>query len=223
MDSLAAQTFRDFEIVLIEDASWDGTKKLVEVYNKIPNIKVIWHERNQGLGTSLNDGLVASTGEYVAIQHGDDISLPRRIERQVAYLDAHPDKYLVGTWAQNIDIDDKPMRDGWWLRQVKRVPDNPDIIRDKLLEMNILIHTSVMFRKSMLPKTGYYDQNFVPAEDLELWTRVAFDAGLNIGIIREVLVQYRHHATQISKTDGGNLMKEKAKMAVEKAKKRRGI
>ena len=221
MDSLAAQTFKDFEIILIEDGSYDGTKKLVEVYSSLPNIKVIWHEKNQGLANTLNDGLVAATSEYIAIQHSDDLSLPTRLEQQNNYLDSHPNVALVGTWCQNIDIDDKVMRDGWWLRQVKRIPDDPKVIHDKLLEMNCLIHTSVMFRKEMLTKTGYYDQNFVPAEDLELWLRVS--EHYDIGIIPQVLTQYRHHPTQISRTDGGNLMKEKAKIAVEKAKKRRGI
>jgi len=223
MDSLAAQTFQDFEIILIEDGSWDGTKKLVEVYSKIPNIKVVWHEKNQGLANSLNDGLVVAMGEFIAIMHSDDVSLPARIEKEVVYLDSHPNIALVGTWCQNIDIGDKPMRDGWWLRQVKKIPDDPKIIRNKLLEMNCLIHTSVMFRKEMLIKTGYYDQNFVPAEDLELWLRVAFDAELDIGIIPEVLTQYRHHPTQISRTNNGNLMKEKARAAIERAKKRRGL
>ena len=221
MDSLGSQTFQDFEIILIEDDSWDGTKKLVEVYSKIPNVKVIWHEKNQGLGNTLNDGLVAATGDYIAIQHADDVSLPTRIEKQVAYLDSHPNVALVGTWCQNIDIGDKPMRDGWWLRQFKRIPDDPKVIHDKLLEMNCLIHTSVMFRKEMLTKTGWYDQGAVPSEDYDLWLRVS--EHFDIGIIPQVLVQYRHHPTQISRTDGGNLMKEKARIAVERAKKRRGI
>jgi len=221
MDSLAAQTFQDFEIILIEDGSYDSSKSLVQVYSQIPNIKVIWHEKNQGLANSLNDGLVMAVGEYCAIMHSDDLSLPERIEKGVLYLDSHPNVALVGAWCQNIDIGDKPMRDGWWLRQVKRIPDDPKIIRDKLLEMNCLIHTSVMFRKEMLTKTGYYSQSAVPSEDYDLWLRVA--EHYDIGIIPQVLVQYRHHPTQISRTDGGNLMKEKAKIAVERAKKRRGI
>jgi hypothetical protein len=113
------------------------------------------------------------------------------------------------------------MRDGWWLRQVKKVPDDPKIIRDKLLEMNVLIHTSVMFRKSILRSVGWYDQGAVPSEDFDLWLRVS--EKYDIGIIRETLTKYRHHPKQISNTDGGNLMKEKAKVALEKARKRRGI
>jgi len=221
MESLAAQTFRDFEIVLVNDASYDGTEGICEVYSKLPNVKYINHPQNKGLGESLNDALVASSGQYLAIQHGDDLSLPERLQKEVEHLDAHPNVYLVGTWAQNIDIDGKVMKDGWWLRQVKRIPDDPKIIKEKLLEMNCLIHTSVMFRREILGTVGFYDVNMPPAEDYDFWLRVAEQH--DIGIIPQVLVQYRHHPKQISNTDGGNLMKDKARLAVERAKKRRGI
>jgi glycosyltransferase involved in cell wall biosynthesis len=221
IESIANQTFTDMEIIIVDDYCTDGTEKLIEVYSKIPNIKVIKHERNRGLAESLNDGLTMATGEYAAIQHSDDVSLPQRLEKEVAYLDSHPNVALVGTWCQNIDIADQPMRDGWWLRQVKKIPDDPKIIRDKLLEMNVLIHTSVMFRKSILSSVGWYDQGAVPSEDFDLWLRIS--EKYDIGIIRETLTKYRHHPKQISNTDGGNLMKQKAKIALEKARKRRGI
>jgi cellulose synthase/poly-beta-1,6-N-acetylglucosamine synthase-like glycosyltransferase len=221
MESIADQIFKDFEVIIIDDHCTDGTEKIIEIYGQMPGTVVVKHERNCGLAESLNDGLVAAKGEYCAIQHGDDISFPQRIEKEVVYLDAHPNIALVGTWAQNIDEGDNVIKDGWWLRQVKRVPDDPKIIRDRLLEMNILVHTSVMFRKSMLSKVGFYDQNFVPAEDLELWTRVV--EHYDIGIIREVLCQYRRHHKQISNLDNGQLMKTKAAEAVLRAKRRRGL
>ena len=221
IESIANQTFTDMEIIIVDDYCTDGTEKLIDIYSQTPNIRVIRHERNRGLAESLNDGLIVAEGEYVAIFHSDDISLPERIQKQVEYLDSHSNVQMVGTWTQNIDIAGNILRDGWWLRNVKHVEDNPKTIHDKLLEMNVFVHTSVMFRKSILTKCGYYDQNMVPAEDYCMWLRISEHGDL--GIIRETLTQYRHHPKQISNTDGGNLMKEKAKVALEKARKRRGI
>jgi len=221
IESIANQTFTDMEIIIVNDYCTDGTEKLIEVYSKIPNIRVITHERNKGLAESLNDGLIAAIGEYIAIFHADDISMPERIQKQVEYLDSHPNVCMVGTWTQNIDIAGNVLRDGWWLRNVKRVIDDPKVIHDKMLEMNIFIHTSVMFRKSILSKCGYYDQGMVPAEDFDLFLRMS-ECG-DLGMVRQILTKYRHHPKQISNTDGGNLMKEKAKVALEKARKRRGI
>jgi glycosyltransferase involved in cell wall biosynthesis len=221
MESIASQTFTDMEIIIVNDYCTDGTEKLIEVYSKISNIKVIKHERNRGLAESLNDGLIAATGQYVGIFHSDDISMPERIQKQVEYLDSHPNVQMVGTWTQNIDIAGNILRDGWWLRNVKRVIDDPKVIHDKMLEMNIFIHTSVMFRKDTLNIVGWYDQGMVPAEDYDLFLRISEHGDL--GIVREILTKYRHHPAQISKTNNGNLMKEKAAIALEKARKRRGL
>ncbi len=221
MESLGQQTFRDFEVVIIDDASYDGTEKMIDVYDEmLPNVRVIRHPDNLGLAESLNDGLVAAGGEYMAIQHADDISLPERLEKEVIYLDAHPNVHLVGTWMRYIDASGRlKKKDGWWLRQVKNVPDDPEVIRTKLLEMNCLIHTSVMFRKGTTSSAGFYDQEMVPAEDYDLWLRVSEKH--DIGIIREVLCYYRHHHGQLSRVE--DKMKRKAQLAVEKAKRRRKL
>lgn len=220
MESLGKQTFQDFEVIVVDDACYDGTEKMIDVYEKLPNIKVIRHPQNLGLGDSLNDGLVAASGEYVAIQHADDVSFPTRFEKEVAYLDSHPDIALVGTWTQYIDADGRPKKkDGWWLREVKRVPDDPKVIADKLLEMNCLIHSSVMFRKSITGTVGFYDPAMVPTEDYDYWLRISEKHSL--GVIREVLTQYRHHHNQLSKQE--EKVKNHAALAVSRAKKRRGI
>jgi glycosyltransferase involved in cell wall biosynthesis len=220
VESLAGQTFRDFEVIIVDDGCYDGSERLIDVYSKVPNIRVIKHVNNLGLGESLNDGLSAAAGEYIAIQHADDISLPERLEKEVTYLDSHPEISLVGTWTQYIDADGVPKKkDGWWLRQVKRVPDNPEVIAKKLLEMNCLIHSSVMFRKSVTGTVGFYDESMVPAEDWDYWLRISEKH--SIGIIREVLTRYRHHHNQLSKQE--QKVKECAALALSKARKRRGI
>jgi len=222
MESLASQTFKDFEIIIVEDASYDGTEKMVAIYGQLPNVRIIQHPQNKGIGESLNDGLVDAQGEYIAIQHADDLSLPFRLEKEVAYLDEHPTTHLVGTWTQYIDESGNILpKDGWWLRQVKCVPDDPTIIRSKLLEINCLVHTSVMFHKRVTGLVGFYDPHMVPAEDYDYWLRISEKH--DIGIIKEVLCQYRRHHKQISNADNGQLMKVKAAEAVLRAKRRQGL
>lgn len=221
MESLAGQTFQDFEIIIIDDASYDGVEKQIDVYDKLlSNVRVIRHPDNLGLGDSLNDGLVAAAGEYIAVQHADDISFPERLEKEVAYLNDHPNVALVGTWTQYIDDEGRvKKKDGWWLRQVKNVPDEPATIAAKLLEMNCLVHSSVMFRKEVTGKVGFYDPNMVPTEDYDYWLRIS--ESYDVGIIREVLTQYRHHHNQLSKQE--QKVKDRAAEAIHKAKKRRGL
>ena len=218
MESLAKQTFQDFEIILVDDGCCDGTEKLIDVYNNVlPNMKVVRHLSNLGLGESLNDGLVAAKSEYIAIQHADDISLPERFEKEVAYLDSYPNVHLVGGWVKYIDADGViKKKDGWWLRQVKKVPDDPEIIRKTLLEMNCIIHSTVMFRRSITRTAGFYDQAMVPAEDYDLWLRIAEHH--DIGVVREVVGYYRHHHDQLSSQE--EKMRAQARLAVQKAKKR---
>lgn len=221
MDSIGKQTFQDFEVIIVDDASYDGTEKMIDIYDRLfPNVKVVRHPDNLGLGDSLNDGLVAAAGEYIAIQHADDISLPRRLEKEVEYLDTHPDIALVGAWTRYIDASGNPKkRDGWWLREVKKVPDDPKAIANKLLEMNCLIHSSVMFRKSITGSVGFYDPQMVPTEDYDYWLRIS--EYHDIGMIREVLTSYRHHHEQLSKQK--QKVKEYAAEVLRRAKKRRGI
>lgn len=221
MESLGAQTFQDFEVVIVDDACYDGTEKQIDVYDRLlPNVRVVRHPNNLGLGESLNDGLTAAAGEYIAIQHADDISFPERLEKEVVYLDSHPEISLVGTWTQYIDADGVPKKkDGWWLRQVKNVPDDPEVIAKSLLEMNCFVHSSVMFHKSVIGSVGFYDPSMVPTEDYDYWLRISEKH--KVGIIREVLTQYRHHHSQLSKQE--QKMKEHAALALSKAKKRRRI
>lgn len=222
--SILNQSFQDFELIVIEDGSGDSSLGVV-LANTNHKAEIIIHKKNKGLSESLNDGLRYATGELIAIQHGDDVSLPTRLEKQVKYLDEHPNTYLVSTWTQFINEKGKVQKkDSWWLKQVKRVPDDPEVIRNKLLEMNCLVHTAVMFRRKVLETCGNYDVTMPPAEDYDLWLRIS--EAHDIGIIRETLCHYRSHSAQISqtKTETGELkMRLKAEEARRRAKVRRGI
>lgn len=221
MESLGRQTLQDFDIVIVDDCCRDGTEKMIDIYAQDPRVQLIRHEHNKGLGESLNDGLVRAQGEYIAIQHADDISLPERLEKQVAYLDAHSNVHLAGAWTQYIDDCGKiKKKDGWWLRQIKKVPDDPETIRNHLQNgFNCIVHSSVMFRKTVGGTVGFYDNDMVPAEDLDFWLRISEKH--DIGIIHEVLTQYRHHPDQLTNTAGPEKISDYVQLAVDRAKRRR--
>lgn len=221
VDSILEQTFQDYELIIIEDCSTDASKAMVKGYEReYPQVRVIWHEENKGLGCSLNDGLQVARGEFIAIQHGDDVSLPSRLERQVEYMNVHPNIDLISTRVRFIDEhNDINTRRSWWIKQMERTQETPEAVRKKMMEMNIFVHTSVMFRRSLIDEVGLYDNEMVPAEDYDYWLRIMdkHDAG----IVPEVLCYYRHHSGQVSGTDSGNAMRRKAEVALERARTRR--
>lgn len=164
LDSLLTQTYDDFEIVVVDDGSDDGTVSIVQSYND-DRIRVIVRDRPDGLAGALNCGIKAANGEFIARQDADDISAPDRLVRQVAFLDTHPDVALVGTAARMISESDHE-------RGIRHVLERPTL--DDLLEKNQFIHGSVMFRKEeIVESVGGYDTIFETSEDYDLWIRIA--------------------------------------------------
>ena len=219
--SIREQSFRDFEIVIVDDGSGDGTEKIVREYEKSPEISVLVHPENMGICRSLNDGIEEAAGSYIAVQHADDISLPDRLKKQVDYLEAHPGIDLVAGWIQYVDRKGRKRKDDWWLKGIKQVPDDPVEIRKRLLETNIIPHPTVMFRKSITKTAGLYDPDMFPTEDYDYWLRISEKH--DIGMIREVLCLYRRHRSQLTRTQKMKIIREKTIESVRRARKRRGL
>src|SRR2546423_6687976 len=104
IDSILGQTFTDFEFIIIDDASTDRSAEIINSYND-PRIRFIQNEKNVGLIATLNRGLDLAYGEYLARMDQDDVSLPERLAKQVAFMETASDVAASGTWAR--DIDDK--------------------------------------------------------------------------------------------------------------------
>lgn len=104
IESILKQTFADFEFIIIDDASTDGSPALIETYaQKDSRIKVFTQPENQGLAVSLNKGLRQATGTYLARMDADDISYPERFQKQFDYLERHPELGALGTFMKEID------------------------------------------------------------------------------------------------------------------------
>jgi GT2 family glycosyltransferase len=165
--SILEQTFDDFEFIIIDDDSTDGTTEILSNYQqKDARIRVLRHQSKKGLAQSLNEGIRIAQGRYIARMDADDISLPTRLEKQVAFLDMHPEVGLVGTLCYEVDENDVIVR-RWSL------PSSTSDVRKALLDLNPLVHTSVMIRKEVFAEIGYYDETLQYSQDYELWLRIA--------------------------------------------------
>jgi len=178
--SILGQTFKDFEFIIIDDGSTDASKKIIETLID-SRIHLIFR-KNKGLTPSLNEGLKLSTGEFIARMDADDIAEPKRIEKQVAFLERHPDVYLCGTWAKIID--EKGEKKGDFI-----TPIESSQVKKMMFWHNPFIHPSVMFRRKIVDTIGYYSEKIKYAQDYEYWSRIIKNfPGSNIP---EFLMQYR--------------------------------
>ena len=191
IESILNQTFTDFELLIVDDASTDSTPAIIRSYQD-PRIRVIRNERNSGAGYSRNVGLRNARGEYIAVLDADDVAYPQRLAEQVAFLDAHADIVLLGG-AQDL-IDERGVR-----LKTMYFPTDPLIIRWTLLFRNCVQHSTVMYRRDAALQAGGYDPKLPSAEDFSLWGRLA--AVYPLAQTSQVLAMYRSHPSGISRGD----------------------
>jgi hypothetical protein len=167
VESILGQTLRDLTLVVVEDGSTDDTWTLLQAAARHDErLILLRNERNVGLTRSLNRGLAHATGEFVARQDADDSSEPERIERQIAFLRAHPDVGLLGTGCRYVVESGAD-----WPPYVPPATDTA--IRWRLPFDNPFVHTSIVVRRGLLAgEGGAYDESLPYAQDYELWIRL---------------------------------------------------
>lgn len=186
IDSSLTQSFGEFEFLIIDDGCTDASSAIIGSYTD-PRIRLIHNGKRLGLVKSLNKGLDLARGEYVARMDCDDISLPQRLARQVAFMDRHSQIGLCGTWVETIG---EPAGDLW------RYPSDPEIIRCQLLFESVIAHPSVMMRRTLFGKARLsYSSLYPHAEDYDLWVRSAKSFALSN--IASVLLLRRVHSQQV--------------------------
>lgn len=188
LDSVLAQTFQDFVILIVDDGSTDSTREILEGYDD-PRLHLFINVKNEKLPRNLNYLLKYIKTEYpdipyVARQDADDISHPERFAKQVEVLDNNPDLALVGTNLTVIDENGEELK-----KNFLSLPEKPIDIKKILPFYNVIAHGSVMWRYSLTEKVGYYDPSIPVGEDYELWMR--FASRYDISIIPEYLYKWR--------------------------------
>lgn len=183
--SILVQTYTDFELIVIDDGSTDGSAYLISQITD-PRVRKVYHPQNRGLVSSLNEGLSMATGEYIVRMDSDDLSTPDRLGVQVSFMDQNPSIELSGA-AYTTSIGGRP----------KVNPIHHEEISTWLLFHCCICHPTVIMRNSMVHRLGVqYDNNYPHAEDYELWNRLA--PQIQTSNLPINLLFYRLHTSQVS-------------------------
>lgn len=182
VQSIIDQTFKNWEMIVVDDGSTDETGKILKRFvKKDKRITVITHKESKGIGASLNLALTKAKGKYIARMDGDDISLPNRLATQVAFLQKNPQIVAVGGQAEMIDGEGE-------IFAYKHFPTNPKTLRDMIMWMVPIQHPIMMARASAYKKCRY-DESYPTAEDVEMFMQL-LQYG-EFGNVPEVVYQYR--------------------------------
>jgi glycosyltransferase involved in cell wall biosynthesis len=178
IESILAQSFTDFEFLILDDCPEDDREAIVKSYDDV-RIKYWKNDKNLGISASRNKLIDLAQGTYLAVFDHDDVSVPTRLEKEVSFLDSHPEVGVVSG-----------QEDCFLQRFVTDFPEfNLDIKRN-LMCANVCVHTAMMIRKSVLDRTGIrYEADYSPAEDYMLCLRLVGETMFYN--FQEVLVQYR--------------------------------
>jgi glycosyltransferase involved in cell wall biosynthesis len=187
--SLLQQTYSNIEIIVLNDGSKDNSEKVIAGLND-GRIKYYSHA-NIGMAATLNKGLKLASGDYIARQDADDVSLPDRIKKQIDFLEAQKEIGLAGTWAAIID--EKGRKTGG----VHHHPVKDEELKFDLLFDNPFVHSSVMFRKKVVEECGTYNEQLHSlVQDFEYWFRIS--GKFKVANIAEELQLYRQNTEGIS-------------------------
>jgi glycosyltransferase, family 2 len=182
VESILAQTCADFEFLILNDASTDdNVEKVINSYDD-KRIRYWQNDRNLGISLSRNKLIGLSRGEYLAVFDHDDVSLPERLEKQAAFLDAHPEVGVVGCWYRILGTENK----------VSRFPAEDAEIKEIMVNSCCICHPASMIRRSVLVEHNIgYENDYTPAEDYALWCRLL--SKTRFANLPEVLFAYRNH------------------------------
>lgn len=189
--SVLCQTFTDFELIIVNDGSVDGSLAIMQEFVEQDDRIAIISRENRGLVASLNEAISVSKGEYIARMDADDICYAERFEKQVAYLDSHPQVDLVGTRFELLyekDIDEDTRQEVQVFYRNAHEPIDYIHNKESILEGYKILHPTWMFRASLINKIGGYRQYI--SEDNEFLFRAAM-VGCILGRVEECLFQYR--------------------------------
>lgn len=188
IESILAQTFSNFEILLVDDGSTDQSVDTIRSFSD-PRIRLVCNEGNLGIPKTRNKGVELARGQYMAMLDSDDRAYPDRLEKQVAFLDTHPEYAQVGSWCRMMDAQ------GRILNKIKRQPTLPDDIHAQFLFRCAMSNRSIMARTAILQEYGYRN-DFPRCQDYELHVRLA--KYYKLGNLPECLVYGRIHPQQIT-------------------------
>lgn len=185
--SILTGSFRNFELLAIDDGSTDGSAAILRTFSDT-RLRIVANPTNLGLIATLNHGIELAEGEFIARMDADDVSMPERLARQVEFMERNPEIGLSGTWAQRFGVGHG---------EAIQVPLRPVDIRVQLFAYNVICHPTVIFRRHLFLKHGLrFSPDARHAEDFDLWIRAA--EWFPLANISMVGLRYRVHPNQVT-------------------------
>jgi len=194
LDSILAQTRADFELIVCDDASCDdSTAILAEYAERDPRVRVLRNERNQGIARTRNRLLESLPDDcgYIALMDADDVCLPDRLERQLAFLESHPEVGGVGSALEIIDENSQ-------VTGFRGYPTSPAEIRRIMPFRDVLAQPTMMMRRSAVDEIGAYNPECVCCSDYEYWLRML--EKYDFANLPEPVLRYRMSSTQLKQS-----------------------
>jgi glycosyltransferase involved in cell wall biosynthesis len=191
LDSILTQTFTDFELLLIDDGSTDGSAAIIAGISD-SRIRYVKNEKNLGIARTRNRGLELARGEYIAFIDSDDISVPQRLEKQVAFMDANPQVGICGGWVQELYPDGTLIKG-----ELRQYPAGDAEIREMMYWNCPLWNPSVIMRKAVIDAHGIrHNTEFISASDFDLFVKIGKVSSM--ANLPEIMHLYRRHENQIT-------------------------
>lgn len=211
LESVIGQTFKDFEVIVIDDASTDGSFEIAKEYAANDSrFKLIQNEKNLGFAGNRNKAISLASGRYIAWQDQDDISLPDRLELQFSLLESDARLAMVGGAMMVFDETGE--------LGIRRYPVNDDEIRRMIFRFSPIALPACMMRTSALLEVGGYSERWSPAGDLDM----TFKIGLThkLANIPQVAIRYRTHNNSATKHHLKRIEKDSVRLRFNYAKSR---
>jgi GT2 family glycosyltransferase len=215
VESILAQTYRNFEFIIIDDGSTDRSMAILERYAAQDARIRLSTRPNAGLVVRLNEMVAESRSDVIAQMHADDIAMPERLARQFDFLNAHPEVAAVGCRVMTIDSDGDP------IAEFCTVQTHEEIDRPHLEAVGgVICHPAATIRADAIRAVGGYRAERWPAEDTDLWLRLA-EIG-RLANLPEILLKYRQHLKSTSSVKYAALREQTQAAAID-AHHRRGL
>lgn len=193
IESVLAQTYRDFELIVVNDGSTDNTLEIVEGYAALDARVKVYSQINQGTAHTLNRCIDLASSDWVFLMHADDLMRTNRLERQLDFIRKHPELAVASSLVNHIDSKNRIIgKDNSKLLTHEAVAEL--VASNKLIGFN---HPAAALRKTAVVEVGGYRQAFWPAEDIDLWNRLV-EKGFRILVQPEYLLKYRMHGASAS-------------------------